>query len=160
MLSGTVAIIMIIAVVIGLLVQPTILVLIALVLGGIYWDNKDSPKETVSAFIEAITERDKGRTLSLVNRDSEEIVDMIFNVLVDNEGESPFESALGGISSIDCSIMNQKIETAICSLCIESSCEPIRLIRERDRWVIALNSNKEEGEEIGDDNEDVFEEED
>lgn len=145
MLSGTVAIVMILAVIIALLVQPAILLIIAMILGMTYFEKNEAPERTIKAFVDAIVEQDVETARQLVSRDSEEVMNMILPVLETNLDGNVMIEQFKNMYSADCTAPVR--DTSVCTICMAEgeTCQDLTLIKENGEWVIALSFNKEGG---------------
>ncbi len=145
MISGTLAIVAVVGVVLCLLIQPISILVVALGLGVVLFSDSSSelgPEETVRQFITALSEGDEIKVLDLGTDAMDEVIGPILSSFM-NADENTFLTLMEQVRSIEC--RETGAASAICSICIQqqTDCQDIGLIREEGRWLVHVSKETE-----------------
>lgn len=142
MISTSVAIGAIILIMIGGLIQPSLLLLVAIYVGYDVWENTQgmSPQKTVEQLLEAIQAEDKATVRALASESLEDGIDILFSSSSGNRAVE-INTFLDDLIVRDCLVQNDTLAT--CTICMSSTdidnCNGLTLIRENRQWVVSFD---------------------
>lgn len=139
MISASVAIISIVLILVGLLIQPSFVLIVGICMSYNIWTitRAEGPRERLENLIVALQNQDEEAVRSLSSERLEEGIDMLFSAMSGSNGAS-FLSILGEARITECTILDA--ETATCTICMSQldNCDNITLIKEDNLWVVDL----------------------
>lgn len=137
MISASVAVSAVVLILVGLLIQPSFILIIALYMGYTVWSihQEKEPKESLEQLLVAIQEQDEATARSLVSESLQAGMDILFSSF-SGEQSAQLDVLLEEADVTKCSILDK--ETAVCTICIRtlSDCQDLTLNKENNRWVV------------------------
>lgn len=137
MISTSIAISSTILILLGLIAQPSFVLIVGVYMSYNIWTltQAEGPRERLESLIVAIRDQDEEAVRSLASERLQDGLDMVFSSMSGRNGES-FLSLLEETTVTECSIVDS--ETATCKICMSrvDNCDDIMLIKENNRWVV------------------------
>jgi hypothetical protein len=137
MLPISVAIIALVIILVGLLIQPSLVLIVVVYMSYTLWGiyQVGGPRESLERLIIAVQEADEETVRSLVSEDAQASIDVLFRSF-SRESSFGFMRLFEGAEITQCSLVDT--ETATCTLCMESddNCQDFTINKENDRWVV------------------------
>ncbi len=142
MIPLSVAITASVLVVVGLLIQPSLVFIVGVYMSSTIWGiyNDPGPRESLEQLLVAIQNQDTKAVRSLANKSSQSEIDLFLSA-APKKGDFPFTGLFEGVEITECSFIAS--DRATCTICMtrETNCEDLTLNKENNRWVVDFFSN-------------------